>query len=497
MNAADYKSLHDLPPLAGLCSMQRAVEAGWNLDESVNRLKRLHYVLKRLHETLLQRITGEPIYELKTLFSHHAYLCGEQVTLLRGRVGEMREPPLGLDHIPHEGLQLLMDEIAAAPSTEELVLAVYAHLLPEIVDSANRLTKEAHPLADAPTVRVGRLIAFELGDVVRVGRQVVDRLVESEKRRSIQPWCERLNECLRSAGQLDGRDKRSNETPERSNEIPERSNETPERRHEIPEPWHSVKPYEFMKEPARDDRFQDPFNAGVNPEAFLYDDRFDPRDKTLMMYYKRIRELDVPEMMASILVELRQEEPWEFHMEMSRQLWDEARHAMMGEVGFVAQGLPWQTIPINYTWSRNLNLQLNARERHGVLFFIEQGLMPRTGKRYEWEVAKESGDPLSALFQDFDWADEVLHAQIGRRWYVRKYDSLNEAMKYGDQCWSKVLSHWREYRDDGLTDHRNWWPELYRAACQKWGKTPDPEALAFCETYEDSRADLQRLTRDD
>ena len=45
-----------------------------------------------------------------------------------------------------------------------------------------------------------------------------------------------------------------------------------------------------------------------------------------------------------------------------------------------------------------------------MLYFIEQGLMPKTGKRYEWEVGVASGDPLSATFQDYDWADEVLHA---------------------------------------------------------------------------------------
>ena len=476
MDAANYESLHNLPALAGLCDMRRAVESDWTLDESVSRLKRLHYVLKRMHEAFVARITGEPIYELKTLFSHHAYLCAEQVTLLRGRVGEMREPPLGLEHIPHDGLKLMMDEVAAAPTSEEFVFAIYDMLLPEVVDAANRLVEQAHPLADAPTVRVGKLIAFELGEVAEVGHQVVDSLVDSGQRSAIKPWCQRLRECVESAGQIDG---------------------TAGSVNEIPEPWHSARSFEFVKEPARDDRFQDPFNAGVNPEAFLYDERFDARDKTLMMYYKRIREIDVPEMMASILVELLDDEPWEFHMEMSRQLWDEARHAMMGEVGFVAQGIEWQNIPINYTWSRNLNLQLTARERHGVLFFIEQGLMPRTGKRYEWEVARESGDPLSALFQDFDWADEVLHAQIGRRWYVPKYASLNEAMKYGDECWSKVLSDWREYRDRGLTEHRNWWPDLYRKACENWGKTPDPEALAFHETYEDKRADLQRLERDD
>jgi len=121
--------------------------------------------------------------------------------------------------------------------------------------------------------------------------------------------------------------------------------------------------------------------------------------------------------------------------------------------------------------------------------------MPRSGKRYEWEVGIESGDPLSKLFQDFDWADEVLHAQIGRRWYVPKFDSLKEALEYGNRCWTKVLSDWQESKDQGLTEHRNWWPQLYKRACENWGQEPDPAALNFCETYEDSRADLKKLDK--
>lgn len=452
--------------------MQRAVDSDWSLDESVERLKRLHYALKRLHETLTARITAEPIYELKSAFSHHAYLCAEQVSLIRRRVGEMREPPLGLDKIPHAALQRLMDEVLCAPSSEELLVGVYEVSVPAVIAACRRLRDDAHPLADAPTVRAARLILFELDELAEFGQQAIDCLLDDGRRAEIQPWRDHLEACLRAAGSLDG---------------------TTETSQQAPDPWHSGQPYQYQAEPQRDERFRDPFNAGVNPEAFLYDERFSARDKTLMMYYKRIRELDVPEMMASILFELRDEEPWEFQMEMSRQLWDEARHAMMGEVGFVAQGIDWREIPINFTWSRNLNLQLDARERHGVLFFIEQGLMPRTGKRYEWEVASESGDPLSALFQDFDWADEVLHAQIGRRWYVPRYASLNEALSYGDRCWSKVLSHWQDYRDQGITEHRNWWPELYERACRNWGKDPDPRALAFCETYEGIRADLEKL----
>lgn len=474
MKSEQYRSLYNLPSLAGLCSMQAAVQADWSVEESAERLKRIHYVLKQLVEALIARITSEPIYELKTLFSHHAYILSEQVTLIRNRVSEMREPPLGLDKVPHPALQLLVDEIAASPSTFAFLTACYEIALREVLESCERLRLDAHPLADAPTIRVAKLMHFELSEVVETGQTALECLEQLEPglRAELRDWLALLIHCVQNAGELDG--------------------SQPCGEHPLA-PLYSSNPPAYDPLPRRDERFHDSFNAGVNPEAFLYDEQFSARDKTLMMYYKRIRELDVPEMMASILVDLKHEEPWEFHREMIRQLWDEARHAMMGEVGFVAQGIDWTQIPINFTWSRNLNMQLDARERHGVLFFIEQGLMPRTGKRYEWEVGSESGDPLSGLFQDFDWADEVLHAQIGRRWYVPRYQSLNAALAYGDACWSKVLSHWRTYRDEGLTEHRNWWPEIYKQACERWGKEPEPAALAFSKTYEDSRADLKQL----
>ena len=473
----NYSTYRGLPPLAGVCRMSRAVESDWSLQTSVSRLKRLHYVLRCTHEMLTARITAEPIYELKTAYSHHAYLCAEQVSLIRGRIGEMREPPLGLDKVPHPGLERLMADIDASNSTIEFLVGIYHVVLPEVIAACDRLKRQAHPLADAPTVRVARLVEFELLDLVSFGKSAIEcmgdtQLPNTEQGNNPHAWVEHLRACLSAAGMLDETELADSPTPE---------------------PWPREEAHLFDKEPRRDARFQDPYNAGVNPESFLYDEKFSPQDKTLMMYYKRLREIDVPEMMASILVELRDEEPWEFHMEMSRQLWDEARHAMMGEVGFAANGIDWTQIPINFTWSRNLNLQLDPRERHGVLFFIEQGLMPRTGKRYEWEVASESGDRLSALFQDFDWADEVLHAQIGRRWYVPRYESLNQALAYGDKCWSKVLSHWNDYQEQGLTEHRNWWPEIYRQACENWGKAPDPEALGFCETYEGTRADLKDI----
>ena len=213
-----------------------------------------------------------------------------------------------------------------------------------------------------------------------------------------------------------------------------------------------------------------------------------------MMFYKRLREIDVPEMMSSIIAETAGK-PWEYYQDMTRQLWDEARHAMMGEVGFVNLGIDWPSeVMVNHTWSLALNTQLSPKERHAVLYFIEQGLMPKTGKRFEWEVGLESNNPLSGLFQDYDWADEVLHSRIGRDWYVPDFNSPKEAIDYGDECWSRVLMDWNQYRDEGKTEHRNWWPGLYTAACKNWGIEPNPDVLKYSTSYESVRADLKTIS---
>jgi hypothetical protein len=461
-----------LPPLAGLCTLAAAQSPGLSVDECVARLKRFHYVLRRLHQLFVARITAEPHYELKTAFSLHGYLCAEHVSALRKRVGEMREPPLGLEEVPHPALQAWLDELLSAPTSAALVAGLYEVAVPELLAALERYQQQTNPLVDAPSRRVLRFAILELEDLRQFGRAAAAAVVGQADRRELAAWRERLAELLAAAGGLDG-----TAAPAES----------------VPEPYFARQPFEYQRVPRRDARFQDGYNAGVNPEAFLYDEAYAARDKTLMMYYKRLREIDVPEMMSSIIHESPQR-PWAWHHDLTRQLWDEARHAMMGEVGFVSLGLDWSQIPINFTWSLNLNTQLSPTERHAVLYFIEQGLMPRTGKRYEWEVGLASGDPLARLFQDFDWADEVLHAHIGRQWYVADFASPKEAIDYGDRCWSRVLSHWRQYREDGLTEHRNWWPDLYRQACRRWGVEPDPRALAFHVTYETQRADLQAIS---
>jgi hypothetical protein len=482
---AHYQSYRGLPTLAGLGSIAAAARPGLSVEACVARLKRYHYAFQRLHQILTARITAEPIYELKTAFSHHAYLCAEHVQALRNRVAEMREPPLGLENVPDPALEVFFDEILAAPTTAELLVGVYEKAVPALDAALQRHLDDTNPLTDAPSVRVCRFARLELADMMDFGVKSIACLVDETARSAMQPWLALLDDCLAAAGDLDG----ASPPPTPASSIKGEAGVGSRRQH-------SARPYVYDPVPQRDERFQDLFNQGVNAEAFIYNPAFPPQAKTLMMLYKRLREIDVPEMMASIIHETRGK-PWEYYRAMSRQLWDEARHAMMGEVGFVALGVDWTRARITHNWSLRLNTECSALERHAVLYFIEQGLMTRTGKRYEWELGVQSGFPLLATLQDFDWADEVLHAALGREWYIPQIGNGKQALAYGDACWSKILSNWAAVRDQGLTRHENWWPAIYLQACASWGVSPDPGVLAFAETYEGQRADLKAVSASD
>src|SRR3979411_1145780 len=113
------------PGLAGVCSMADAMKRGLSVEECVRRLKRYHYACTRRHQILRPRLTAEPLYELKMAFSLHAHLCAEHAAALRKRVGEMREPPLGLEAVPDPNLEIFFDEILSAPTTDEPIRGLY------------------------------------------------------------------------------------------------------------------------------------------------------------------------------------------------------------------------------------------------------------------------------------------------------------------------------------------------------------------------------------
>ncbi len=176
-----------IPPLAGLCTFEEASREGLSIDAAVSWLKRLHFAFVRLHEILTARIPSEPQYELKTAYSHHAYLCAEHATAIRTRVSEMREPPLGLEVVPHPGLAYLFDEIESAPSSRELVWGAYGIVLLAVQDALAKYLERTNRLADAPSVRLVRFADLEVADMLRFGETALAALLSPAERKPCSP----------------------------------------------------------------------------------------------------------------------------------------------------------------------------------------------------------------------------------------------------------------------------------------------------------------------
>ena len=182
MNPNAYTPYRNLPPLAGIATFEEARQPGLSVEDCVARLKRHHWAFRRLHGLFIHRLAAEPIYELKMAFSLHAHYCAEHAAAWRNRVGEMREPPLGLDAVPDAALDLFFDELLASPTTEALLLGVYEHALPALAAALR-----AHPLAtnrlvDHPSVRICRFALLEVDDMIAYGRQAITQLVSAAQR---------------------------------------------------------------------------------------------------------------------------------------------------------------------------------------------------------------------------------------------------------------------------------------------------------------------------
>src|SRR5687767_15471501 len=81
-----------------------------------------------------------------------------------------------------------------------------------------------------------------------------------------------------------------------------------------------------------------------------------------------------------------------------------------------------------------------------------------TGKRFEYETAVAAGDELSAHFHDYDWADEVLHAHIGRRWLKREGIGTELAMERTQAIHERTWAALDRYRSDQPVE--DWWDGL-------------------------------------
>jgi hypothetical protein len=423
-----------IPPLAGLFSHEEASRPGYSVTEAAQRLWRLAYAYRRLHALAVDALPRTPEWEVKCALGLHLWLDAEHATALEQRVNELRHPSVDVGRAPDPALALAYDELAHARDTGELLAAGYLVARAALVDALSAYLQTTNPLADHPSVRIVEAALRDAERVLAWGRAAAAAVpVEGA-------WPETVAALLGAAGGLLG------DEPVSAGELALRSASGP------PAPDRTVR---------RDERFTDIYNQSALIDEYC-DDKDRPADeRAYALAYKRLREMDVPEWMAPIIADSG-DQPFERRRELSRQLWDETRHAMMGEVALERQGVPFHAFPIEIQGSMALNTRFTPREAHLLLWVIEQDLMTAaTGKKHELKVAAQHGDPLLTTFQDFDWADEVLHARTGRRWIVSEFPSRAEAE-------AAARDVWRRYDDVAAelaqrSEQREWWPDFLAA----------------------------------
>jgi hypothetical protein len=429
-------STRAIPPLAGLFDYAEASRPGFSVAESAQRLWRLAYAYRRLHALAVDALPRTPEWEVKCALGLHLWLDAEHAAALERRVNELRHPSVDVGKAPDPALARVFDELAHARDTGELLAAGYGVMRGGLVEALGAYLATANPLADHPSVRLAEAALRDAERALEWSRAAAAAVPADGD------WPDTIAALLAAAGGLLG-DAPAGD-PQDAAAL--RSAAGP------PAPDRGVR---------RDERFTDIYNQSALIDAYCDDEQRPADERAYALAYKRLREMDVPEWMAPIIAESG-DQPFERRRELSRQLWDETRHAMMGQVALERQGVPFHAFPIEVQGSMALNTRFTPREAHLLLWVIEQDLMAAaTGKKHELEVAALYGDPLLMTFQDFDWADEVLHARTGRRWIVAEFPSRADAE-------AAARDVWRRYEEVAAELARRsaqaeWWPEFLAA----------------------------------
>ena len=443
------------PPYAGIVTPAGTRRDGIPVAEATAILHRFAYVKGRLSIAAAAFLPSAPEWEVKGALALHGSIDADHAAAIAARIGEMRQPAPSVAEVPDEALRAALDEVLAAATTAARITALYGVVRPQLRRAIESYIERTNPLCDAPSVRVLRSV---LAEEATVDAFAVPALATVDAQ-DARDWSAHLEGALAAAGGVDGLAGRTS-----------------------PPPLRYARPYRFDIMPARDSRFTGIFDTSTPADVVYLDDTRSADERNAALMFKRLREMDVPEVIAGIVAERWAEErnadargrPWTYYASMMRQVWDEARHAMLGQALMESRGVDWTALPVNVTFSWKLAKHCSPVERHIVLYAIEQSLMPKDrGKPYEHRVAVESGDRLSALFHDYDWADEVLHVEIARRCLRPELPGgLAEARARADELWTRIAEAIEKDpppRDE--TAAPDWWTRFAR---QVLGRAPAP-----------------------
>ena len=395
--------------------LQRVSSPGLSVAQAGERLRRFAYVEQRLMRLLASRVVSIPQRDVKALLARMQYEAALHAEAWRNRVVEMRTNKSKLEGTPDAALEILFDEAEHLPATYPFLFVVTNLLKPALSEAYHSYEATTNELADYESVRIVRQ---HLTDEEEHRRLLALALVNldptAEEQQKASEWLEMLTTYLAAAGSIDGSSSRTEARPRTA----------------------SLNPYHIVPALARDTSIPRVWDFTV-PAA---DDVKGYLDYLLAL---RISEINVSEGLAIVLCETP-DRPWSFYLDIARHCWDEMRHSLFGEAGVEAVYARRDALPMR-DYEGVYVTEAPPLEQYAVLGLEVEGKNMKypPGKRQEWEFARDSArQPLVTTFQDFDWADEVVHVNIARRqldtWFEGGLKAISQFAKDGKEHRTEV-----------------------------------------------------------
>ncbi|MFZ5818199.1 MAG: DUF455 family protein, partial [Bacillota bacterium] len=312
-------------------------------------------------------------------WSYHLYEQAEIADQLARRIHDLTAERPQVPSPANRSLLKFLQEFAALATPPEQTAGLYRVLLPTLLQACREQMERTNPVADEPTLRLLHQAAQTLEEqIIWAKYQTADAATVS-----------RLHQELAFAGGLHGPG------------VPYEGDL-------------AIRPV-LVDWPARDGRFR-PLEPG----------RKMPRAKPLETPEGRIRllhialiNLEIPaiEVCGRMIAEFP-EAPWAMKMDLARQIWDEARHAVMcadrlvelgGQLGqFPYHHKVWEHSVAGATLAERFITTQRIHEGNG----LDQTLLAR-------DALAAIGDQATSQIMDYIMADEVLHVRSGIQWVER------------------------------------------------------------------------------
>lgn len=174
--------------------------------------------------------------------------------------------------------------------------------------------------------------------------------------------------------------------------------------------------WDMPARPGRDVRFELVARAAPPPQGLSL------KDEVIHDMHFNLMSLEIPTIEhCARLIWRFPTQPWSFVTDMTRQAWDEARHATAVHVRLVELGGRPGVAPIDLhlwelTTDRPLPLALTIHQRLGEWIGVEGAL---------WAIGdlSQRGDPQTARIYEFIAQDEIAHVALGNKWIRRLVSS--------------------------------------------------------------------------